>query len=223
MEEESYNVKTFQAVQTIAKHISRRLVIGGLAAIISLVFADKVYATYYRLDYARAASYIDSRWYYFLDYGQYYYLDRGQYNLIGKLGYFLGYPFYPKLYDKELDRPVGFTNIVNKGRFVFWGEQFPVSEYAVRSSYYINTEDFIYRRYYFSDKGQYNYLEKERYNLLGGLYYSSGRPFYHRQLDDAIAAVEVNAVPEPSTIGFLGLGALGIVVLRKKRMTSVAT
>jgi len=218
MDEESYTAKTFQAVQTIAKHFSSGLVIGGLAVIVSLGFADKVYATYYHSDYARAAAYIDSQWYYFLDYGQYYYLDREQYNLIAELDYFPGYLFYPKLYGKELGRTVGFTNKGNTGRFIVYGEQVPFGRHAVWSSHNLNSGDYFYRRpFYFSDKGQYNYLEKKRYNLLGGLDYSSGRTFYQRQLETAIAAVEMNPVPEPSTIGFLWLGTLGIAVLRNKR------
>lgn len=207
MDEKSYTAKIFQVVQTIAKHFLRGLGIGLLAAIVSLGFADKVYATYYHSDYAHAGTYIDKERYYFLDYGQYYYLDREQYNLIGELGYLSGYLFYPKLYEKELGRTVGFTNKVNTGRFIFYGEQFPIRRYAVWRSYNFNSGNYFHRR---------------RNYLLGGLDYSSGRPFYQIQLEGRIAAVEVNAVPEPSTIGFLGLGALGIAALRKKRKARIA-
>jgi len=41
------------------------------------------------------------------------YLDRGQYNLLGGLSYQLGHPCYPKLFEKDLDQAVGFTNRVN--------------------------------------------------------------------------------------------------------------
>ncbi|MHC4534428.1 MAG: PEP-CTERM sorting domain-containing protein [Planctomycetota bacterium] len=201
MDEESYTAKIFQAVQTIAKYFSRGLGIGGLAVIVSLSFTDKVHATYYHLDYARAAAYIDSQWYYFLDYGQYYYLDREQYNLIGKLDYFLGHPFYPKLYETELGRTVGFTNILNKGRFIFYGEQVPFSGYSIRSSYNFNSRNYFHIR----------------------LNYSLGRSYYQRQLETGIKIAEVHPVPEPSTIGFLGLGVFGILALRKKRRTLVAT
>jgi hypothetical protein len=208
MDGQSYTAKAFQAVQTIAKNFSRGLGIGLLAAILSLGFADKVYATYYHSDYSRAAAYIDSQWYYFLDYGQYYYLDNEQYNLLGELGYFLGHPFYPKLYEKELGQTVGFTNILNKGRFIFYGEQVPLGRHVVWSSYKFNSGNYFHRRQ--------NYL-------LGGSDYSLGRSYYQRQLETAVAAVEVNAVPEPSTIGFLGLGALGIAVLRNKNRTGRVT
>lgn len=217
MDDKSYTAKIFQAVQTIAKHFLRGLGIGLLALIVSLGFADKVHAAYYHSDYARDGTYIDSKMYYFLDYGQYYYLDTEQYNLLGELGYFLGHPFYPKLHEKELGQTVGVTNILNKGRFIFYSEQVPFSGYSIRSSYNFNSGDYFYRRpYHFSDKKRYNYFEKKQYNLLGGLDYSSGRPFYQRQSEAGITAVEVNAVPEPSTIGFLGLGILGIAVLRNK-------
>ena len=194
MDEESYTAKIFKAVQTIAKHFSRSLGIGGLAVIVSLGFADKVHATYYQSDYVRASAYIDSQWYYFLDYGQYYYLDREQYNLIGELGYFLGYPFYPKLYEKELGRTIGLTNILNKSRFIFYGGQVPFSGYSIRSSYNFNSRNYFHRR----------------------RNYSLGRSYYQRQLETGIKIAEAHPVPEPSTIGSLGLGALGILILRKK-------
>ena len=205
MDGESYAVKIFQAVQTIARHFSRALVIGGLVVIVSLGFTDKAHAIYYHSDYARAASNIDSRWYCFLDYGQYYYLDRGQYHLIGGPDYFPGYLFYPKLYGKEPGRTAGFTNKVNTGRFIFLREQLPFSRHDVWSSYNLNNGNFIYRR---------------RYYLSGGPDYSLGRAYYHRQLETQIAAVNVKAVPEPSTIGFLGLGLVWLIALRRKNRTA---
>ncbi len=217
MDAEYYSDNIFKAAQTIAQHLVRYLGITVLAAIISISLADKVNATYLLSDFARAGTYIDKDWYYFLDYGQYSYLDRGQYNLIGELGYFLGHPFYPKLYEKDLDQKIGFTNIINKGWFIFLGEQFPISEYAVQSSNFFNTDDFIYRQNsYLSDMGQYNYLEKRQYNLLGGFAYSFRRPYYRRQLATGTKTSNVVTNPEPSTIGFLGLGAIVVIVLRKK-------
>ena len=72
---------------------------------------------------------------------------------------------------------------------------------------HFNAGDYIERkRYYFLDKGQYRYLEREQYNLLGGLGYSFGRPYYQIRVEGGIG--QVVATPEPSTIGFLGLGAL---------------
>ena len=220
MEAEYYFDNIFKAAQTIAQNLIRYLGIGILAVIISLGFSDKAKATYLLSDFARAGTYIDSQWYHFLDYGQYYYLDKGRYNLIGELGYFLGHPFYPRLYKKDVEQKIGFTNIINKGWFIFLGEQFPINEYDARSSYYFNTEDSIFKqRYYFSDKGQYNYLEKRQYNLLGGLAYSFRRPYYQSQLETGTKTSNVVTNPEPSTIVFFGLGALGVILLRKKNRT----
>ncbi len=79
--------------------------------------------------------------------------------------------------------------------------------------------DYIDRgRYHFLDKGRYYYLDEGQYNWLGGLGYSFGRPHYQRQYDWVYyQSVGQFATPEPCTIGFLGLGALGVLVLRNKR------
>ncbi|HUU19300.1 MAG TPA: hypothetical protein VMW72_19270 [Sedimentisphaerales bacterium] len=105
MDEDSRTVKVFQAVQAITQRLVRRLGIGRLSIIASLVLADRVNATYLNVDCARApiyaecynaGDYLDKGWYYLLDDGQYYYLDRGQYNLLGELGYLLGVGYiYP--------------------------------------------------------------------------------------------------------------------------------
>jgi len=88
--------------------------------------------------------------------------------------------------------------------------QVPISEYAVWS-YHFNAGDYIDRkRYYYLDNGRYYYLDKGQYNLLGGLGYMFERPYYQKQ-------VELCAIPERSTIVFLGLGALGVLVSRNKR------
>jgi len=210
----------------------RTLGIGGLAAIASLVLADRVNATYFHSDGARAPTYaecynagdyLDRAWYYLLDEGQYHYLDKGQYNLMGELGYMLGHPCYPKLYERDLDQAVGFTNRVNTGWFSLYGGQVPISEYHVWSRYF-NAGDYIDRGwYYFLDKGRYYYLDRGQYNWLGGLGYSFGRPYYQIRYDWGFYQFGQSgqcAIPEPSTIGFLGLGALvvlGSLEYRKER------
>jgi hypothetical protein len=129
----------------------RGLVIGGLAIVASLGLAGKVHATYLHSDHVPA--YLDRGWYYLLDAGQYHYLDRGQYNLLGEFGYLLGHPCYPKLFERDLDQAVGFTNRVNIGWFSVGDGQVPISEYAVWS-YHFNAGDYIDRvQYYFLDKG----------------------------------------------------------------------
>ena len=218
-------VEDSRTAGTVTQFFLRRLGIGGLAALASLGLADRVNATYFELDDARApiyakhytaGDYIDRERYNLLDDSQYYYLDRGQYNLLGGLGYLLGHPYYPKLYERDSDQAVGFTNRVNTGWFSFWGGQIPVSEYDVSQSYF-NTGDYIdRRRYYYLDKGQYLYLDREQYDLLGGLGYSFGMTYYQKRAD-------MHATPEPSTIVFLVLGALGVLVLRNKRRTGEVT
>jgi len=188
--------------------------IAGLAAITSLGLADRVNATYLHSD--RAGDYIDREWYHLLDEGQYQYLDRGQYNLLGELGYLLGHPCYPKLFERDSGQAVGFTNRVNTAWFSLGGGQVPISEYAVLSCYF-NVGDYIDRgRYYFLDKGQYYYLDRGQYNWLGGLGYSFGRPYYQTRYDCGYyQSVGQCPIPEPSTIGFLGLGALVVLGLKK--------
>jgi len=189
----------------------------------SLGLAGRVRATYLHLDSApayaercNAGDYIDRGWYYLLDEGQYYYLDRGQYNLLGELGYLLGHSCYPKLYERDLDQAVGFTNRVNTGWFSLDGEQVPISEYAVWS-YHFNAGDYIDRGwYYYLDSGRYYYLDEVQYSWLGGLGYMFERPHYQRQYDWVYYQSVVRcAIPEPSTIGFLGLGALGVLATRR--------
>ena len=224
MDAEYYSTNIFKPIQAISKHFVRYIGIVLLTVIIFPGLAHNAKATSILSDFSRASTYIDNQWYYFLDHGQYQYLDRGQYYLIGELGYFLGHQYYPRLYEKDMDQNIRFTNILNKGWFMFSDEQFPVNENASQNNYYFNAQNSIDRQhYFFSDKGQYNYLEKGQYNLLGGLAYSYRYPYYRRQLGGGIQTIDVVTNPEPSTIGFLGLGVLGILVFRKKRRTLVAT
>ena len=180
----------------VTQRFLRGLGIAGLAAVISLGLAGRVRATYLHLDFApvyaerhNAGDYIDRGWYYLLDAGQYYYLDRGQYNLMGGLSYQLGHPCYPKLFERDLDQAVGFTNRVNIGWFSLYGGQVPISEYAVWS-YHFNAGDYVDKwRYYFLDRGQYRYLDRGQYNLLGGLGYSFGRSYYQIRVEGGFGQV----------------------------------
>ncbi len=213
MDEDSHTTRA------VTQRFLRGLIIDGLAIVASLGLAGKVHATYFHSD--SAGDYLDRGWYYLLDEGQYYYLDRGQYNLLGELGYQLGHPCYPKLFERDSDQAVGFTNRVNTGWFSFDGEQVPISEYVVWSRHF-NAGDYIDRgRYYFLDRGQYYYLDEVQYNWLGGLGYSFGRPFNQKRYDWGFyqwrGGSEVRAIPEPSTIGFLGFGALVVLGSMKYR------
>ena len=109
MDENFCTAEIFQAIQTATQRFVRGLGIGGLSVIASLGLADRVNATYLRLDcdptyaecdktsqtldydrwYSRfnAGDYLDRWWYHLLDDRQYYYLDKGQYNLMGGLNY----------------------------------------------------------------------------------------------------------------------------------------
>ena len=136
----------------------------------------------------------------------------------------MGHPCYPKLFERELDQAVGFTNRVNTGWFSLYGGQVLISEYDVWS-YHFNAGDYIDRvRYYFLDKRRYYYLDEVQYNWLGELGYSFGRPHYQTRYDWSFyQSAGQCPIPEPSTIGFLGLGALGVLVLRNKRRIGGAT
>ncbi len=215
----------FHTTGAVTQRFLRGLVIVGLAIVASLGLVGRVRATYLHLDCApvyterhNAGDYLDRAWYYLLDDGQYYYLDRGQYNLLGGLSYLLGHPCYPKLFERDSEQAVGFTNRVNTGWFSLGSGQVPISEYAVWS-YHFNAGDYIDRvRYYFLDKGRYYYLDELQYSWLGGLGYMFGRPHYQRQYDWVYyQSVGQCPIPEPSTIGFLGLGALVVLGSRKYR------
>ena len=84
-----------------------------------------------------------------------------------------------------------------------------------------NAGDYIDRgRYYYLDKGRYYYLDRGQYNWLGGLGYSFGRPYYQRRYDWSFyqfGNLGVCPIPEPSTVGYLGLGALVVLGFKKYR------
>ena len=218
METEYYSDCISKKTQSIAQHLIRLFGIGVLAIIISLSLTAKANAIYLMSDFARTGTYIDKGRYYFLDYGQYYYLDKGQYQIIGELGYYLGHPFYPRLHEKGIHQKIGFTNTINQAWFIFLAEKFPVSDYNLKSSCCFNAAEAIYRKhYYFSDMIKYNYLDKMQYSLLSTSAYSSGYPFYQKQFVGTAHPSNVAANPEPSTIAFLALGAVGMIILRKNK------
>ena len=217
MDVEYYSDCISKKARSIAQHLTKHLGMAALAVIITLGLTAEASAIYLQSDFIRAGNYIDKEKYYFLDYGQYYYLDKGQYNLIGGLSYYLGHPFYPKLHQKGINQKIGFTDTINKAWFIFLAEKFPVGDYAQRSDWCFNAGEAVYKqRYYFSDTIKYNYFDKGQYNLLATSTYPAGYLRYQRQFTGIINSPNVSANPEPSTIVFLGLGAVGIIAFRRK-------
>jgi len=164
--------------------------------------------------FVQAGDYIDKIWYYFLDEGQYRYLDRSQYKLLGGNSYILGHPCYPKLYERVSEEAVGFQ----RGLSIVWFDLLGGYE-TWQAGDYIDKW-----RYYYLDSGRYYLLDERQYKLLGGMAYLFESPgsrdlytdgFYclPRVLERDVQSVNIVAIPEPSTAGFLGLGALGSLVL----------
>jgi len=197
-----------------------------------LGLADRVKAAYLPIDnlygpacsqsskvsYPDMSDYIDETWYYLLDSGQYHYLDNLQYNLMGESGYLLGHPTYPKLFERDSEQAVGFAGRGKADWLGSGGGPAAIVEYAVLRRRF-NAGDLIDKvRYYYLDRGQYYYLDKDQYNLLGGLGYMFGRPSYLTLNDWGFRQDGRPGPfhsPEPTTIGFLGLGALLIYTSRR--------
>lgn len=210
----------------------RPLIISGMFIAASLGLADKVNAAYLSLDnlygpaYSKSSKvsssdmsdYIDRAWYYLLDYGQYDYLDNQQYNLMGESGYLLGHPAYPKLFERGSEQAVGFVGRAKMSWLGSGDGQAAIVEYAVLYSDF-KAGDLIDKvRYDYLDKGQYYYLDKAQYTLLGGLGYMFERTSYPTQHNWDLRQVGRPGPfhsPEPTTIGFLGFGALLIVTSRR--------
>jgi len=169
--------------------------------------------------YPNAGDYIDKIWYDLLDDGQYRYLDKGQYNLTGGSAYLLGHPCYPKLFERDSEQAVWFTGGANLGWFGSGGGRGVIIDYAAACSPF-NAGDYVDRvRWYYLDKGQYYYLDKGQYELLGGLGYLFGRSYYLPQYgwDSRLERSGRFHAPEPSSIGFLGFGALAVLRFARRR------
>jgi len=188
-----------------------------------------------------AGDYIDKGWYYWLDEGQYYYLERIQYNLLGGISYLLGHPCYPMWYDYRFPWPAkyqkraewvefyGTFNILDEpaqpGDIIYAfvagddGERIRVGEFTVSAEgWYGNMR--VYRdnpltgrtdgalpneiiTFAAWDQSEARWLPTE---IVRGV----PRWTSHR----AQIRIDINAIPEPCSVGFIGLGALGILVLR---------
>jgi hypothetical protein len=217
MDAKNYSYYILKKAHKITRHFTSYFGIGVLALIISLALTAKANAIYMMSDFDHAGTYIDKGRYYFLDYGQYYYLDKGQYHLSGKLDYYWGHSFYTRLYEKSINQEIRFSNTLNEAWFIFLAEKFPVSNFNQQRSSCFNVGQAIYRRHYdLLDKLKYNYLDKGQYQLLGTLGYSSSHLYYQKQFTGIAHPLKVAVNPEPSTIAFLALGSVGIIVFRRK-------
>ena len=210
----------------------RGLGVGGISIITLLALAGRADATYLHSEiggdeiapnYFNAGDYLDRVWYYFLDEGQYLYLDKAQYNLMGGLSYQLGHPAYPKLFERIPEQTVGFTNGTSTAWLGSPDGRVTIIEYPLLYSNF-NAGDYIDKvRYYFLDKGQYYYLDRDQYNLLGGLGYLFGRSYYQGLYDwDSYPHQKPGGrpTPEPSTIGFVILGAFIISAFKRRNSSS---
>lgn len=116
----------------------------------------------------------------------------------------------------------------------------PVSRYVVRRSCF-NPGDYIDKwRYYYLDKGRYRILDEIQYKWLGGMaylfespsignWYTYGSPYsydFHclpKNFKKENITANISSIPEPATIGLLGLGGLWVLTLRNKRRAKFVT
>jgi len=95
----------------------------------------------------------------------------------------------------------------------------PIDKYVIWHSCFQPGDNIGKLRYSYLDKGRYYILDEIQYKWIGGLAYEFERP-YSRLLrgfkKEGIVA-NTSSIPEPATIGILGLGALGILILRNER------
>lgn len=200
-----------------------------------------------RYGHRKTGDYLDREWYTYLDEGQYYYLDRTQYKLLGGASYILGHPCYPKLFERRSEQTVGFTNrgrIYIPWYDCYWDyltssmctgyNGTPIDNYVVWHSYLKPGDNIEKLRYSYLDKWRYYILDVTQYKWLGGLAYefenpcsgiwhTDGLPYgydYHHLLKNSEKEniiTNISSIPEPATIGLLGLGALGLLIFRNKR------
>jgi hypothetical protein len=198
--------------------------------------------SYGRYNHRKTGDYLDKEWYQYLDEGQYYYLDRTQYKLLGGASYILGHPCYPKLYERRSGHTAGFTN--RRRIHIPWYDCYwdylsssactgyngiPIDNYVVWHSYLKPGDNIEKLRYRYLDKWRYYILDVTQYKWLGGLAYEfetiHSRNWY---MYDSLYCYnfygllkkinkESMSTPEPATIAFMGLGVLGLLILRNKK------
>lgn len=183
--------------------------------------------------YCNPGDYIDRVRYYCLDKGQYYYLDRRQYNLLGGRSYLLGHPCYPLWHGFYWWRRVAREWVYFYGRFTIFGEPAQPGD-VLRAfiagdgherirvgEFTVSTEGWYGDMRVFGDIPLTAYKEGALPNemITFEAWDENAESWFPTEIlyglpiwtsHGARIRVDVNAIPEPSTIGFLGLGALGV-------------
>jgi len=166
--------------------------------------------------------------YYGLDQWQYYYLEEGQYNLLGGFGYVLGHPcsamwydYHPYLWGTILAEAIRPPHAAVQERVDFYGKFTILGEPAqigdVLQAFV--SADGIKRIRVWTTFETFN-LQLSIFNCQWGAWDESAARWYPVGLTRSLAKwtahgvcpdlIGVNAVPEPSTIALLTLGALMI-------------
>lgn len=107
----------------------------------------------------------------------------------------------------------------------------PIDNYVVWHSSLKPGDNIEKLRYRYLDKGRYYILDVAQYKWLGGLAYEFETPhcgiglphsydyYYLQNLKKEDITANASSVPEPATIGLLGLGTLGLLIFRNKKRT----
>ncbi len=110
----------------------------------------------------------------------------------------------------------------------------PIDNYVIWHSCFTPGDHIEKLRYNYLDKGRYYILDETQYKWIGGLAYEFETPYsgiwhtygslyssdFYFLLRDSrkeIITANMSSIPEPATIGLLGLGTLGLLIFRNKR------
>ncbi len=179
--------------------------------------------------YLKTGDYHDRWWYLYLNEGQYCYPDRVQYKLLGELNYILGHQHYPNLFGRSPVQAFGFANrwrIYTPWYDCNWNYPIagqPVSPGNIYTGYIGQIPIDNYVICYCCSKPR-SYLYKWRYHRYefgtpySWFWHTYGSPYcYNYYFLKNLKKEKIPPIPEPATVGFLGLGALFVLILRNKR------